>query len=356
LASVELYDTTLRDGAQSEGISFSVVDKLHIVQKLDELGIHYIEGGWPGANPKDAEFYQRAKGLKLKNAHIVAFGSTRRANVKAEDDNFLVELVKANVKYATLVAKSSDLHVERVLKTTPEENLAMIADSIKYLKSKGINVLLDAEHFFDGYKHNPQYALKTLEVAAEAGAICLVLCDTNGGMLPEDIVEATKAALKIGKPLGIHTHNDGGLAVANTLAAVKTGAVHVQGTINGLGERTGNADLCTIIPALKLKMNINCISDAQLASVTEAAHYVSELTLPPTPLPLMWAPALLVIRQATIWTALLSGRMPTSISTLLKWATKCAPSFPTSQANATSLPRLKNWALIYQTPKKKSKC
>ena len=277
MASVELYDTTLRDGAQSEGISFSVVDKLHIVQKLDELGIHYIEGGWPGANPKDAEFYQRAKGLKLKNAHIVAFGSTRRANVKAEDDNFLVELVKANVKYATLVAKSSDLHVERVLKTTPEENLAMIADSIKYLKSKGINVLLDAEHFFDGYKHNPQYALKTLEVAAEAGAICLVLCDTNGGMLPEDIVEATKAALKIGKPLGIHTHNDGGLAVANTLAAVKAGAVHVQGTINGLGERTGNADLCTIIPALKLKMNVNCINDKQLASVTEAAHYVSEL-------------------------------------------------------------------------------
>ena len=277
MKKVELYDTTLRDGAQSEGISFSVVDKLHIAQKLDELGIHYIEGGWPGSNPKDAEFYNRAREIKLKNAQIVAFGSTRRAGIKAEDDNNLVMLVKAGVKYATLVAKSSDLHVERVLRTTREENLAMIADSVRYLKKKGIKVFFDAEHYYDGYKSDKAYALKTLEVAAEAGADCLVLCDTNGGMLPEEIKAATKAALKIGAPIGIHCHNDGGLAVANTLAAVAAGAVQAQGTINGLGERTGNADLCTIIPALKLKMGIDCISDKQLAMLTEASRYVSEL-------------------------------------------------------------------------------
>jgi 2-isopropylmalate synthase len=273
-----LYDTTLRDGAQSEGISFSVVDKLHIARKLDELGIHYIEGGWPGSNPKDAEFYRRVKELKLKNAKIVAFGSTRRAGIKAEEDNNLLMLVEAGVDYATLVAKSSNLHVERVLKTTLDENLAMIADSIRFLKRKGIQVFFDAEHFFDGYKSDARYALKTLEVAMEAGAICLVLCDTNGGMLPEQITKAVKAAQKVtGMPLGIHTHNDGGLALANTLAAVTAGAVHVQGTINGLGERTGNADLCAIIPAMKLKMGIDCVSDAQLASLTEVSHYISEL-------------------------------------------------------------------------------
>jgi len=197
LKSVQLYDTTLRDGAQSEGISFSVVDKLHIAEKLDELGIHYIEGGWPGSNPKDAEFYRRAKELCLKNAKIVAFGSTRRAGIKAEEDNNLLMLLETGVKYATLVAKSSDLHVSRVLKTTQEENLAMITDSIRYLRSKGIEVLLDAEHYFDGYRSNAAYALKTLEAAAEAGAICLVLCDTNGGALPDEITEATRAAIKV---------------------------------------------------------------------------------------------------------------------------------------------------------------
>jgi 2-isopropylmalate synthase len=268
----------LRDGAQSEGISFSVVDKLHIAKKLDELGIHYIEGGWPGSNPKDAEFYQKVKKLSLKNAGIVGFGSTRRRDSKAEEDNNLIMLVKAGVKIATLVAKSSDLQVIRVLRTTLEENLNMIADSIRYLKSKGISVFFDAEHYFDGYKSDKDYALKTLRVAAEAGADCLVLCDTNGGALPDGITEAVKAAAKMTKvPLGIHCHNDGGLAVANTLAAVAAGVTQVQGTINGLGERCGNADLCTIIPALKLKMGIDCITDAQLASLTEVAHYVSEL-------------------------------------------------------------------------------
>jgi 2-isopropylmalate synthase len=278
LAAVELYDTTLRDGAQSEGISFSVVDKLHIAGKLGELGIHYIEGGWPGSNPKDAEFFERAGELKLIQARLAVFGSTRRRGLKAEDDHNLTMLVRTGVKTATLVGKSSDLQVTNVLKTTLEENLAMIADSVRYLKSQGMGVFLDAEHFFDGYKHNPVYALKTLEAAAAAGADCLVLCDTNGGALPEEITRAVKAAAKATKvPLGIHCHNDGGLAVANTLAAVAAGAKQVQGTINGLGERCGNADLCTIIPALKLKMGIDCISDMQLASLTEVAHYVSEL-------------------------------------------------------------------------------
>jgi len=277
LASVELYDTTLRDGAQSEGISFSVVDKLHIARKLDELGIHYIEGGWPGSNPKDAEFYERAHELKLKNARIAVFGSTRRVGLKAEEDNFLVMLVKSGARIATIVGKSSDLQVTRVLKTTLEENLKMIADSIRYLKANGLTVFWDVEHFFDGFKSNPDYSLKTLEVAAEAGVDCLVLCDTNGGALPHEIMKAVKAAVKVTSvPLGIHCHNDGGLGVANTLAAVMAGAKQVQGTINGLGERCGNANLCTIIPALKLKMGIDCVTDEQLARLTEVSHFISE--------------------------------------------------------------------------------
>jgi 2-isopropylmalate synthase len=278
VAAVKLYDTTLRDGAQSEGISFSVVDKLHIAQKLDELGIHYIEGGWPGSNPKDAEFFNRVGKLKLKHARIAVFGSTRRRGLKAKDDNYLTMLVKTGAKIATLVGKGSDLHVINVLKTTLEENINMITDSIQYLKSKGMDVFWDVEHYFDGFKHNPEYSLKTLEAATKAGVDILVLCDTNGGALPEEVTKAVKAALGVTKvPLGIHCHNDDGLAVANTLAAVAAGVVHVQGTINGLGERCGNADLCTIIPALKLKMGIDCISDKQLTMLTEVAHYVSEL-------------------------------------------------------------------------------
>jgi 2-isopropylmalate synthase len=278
LPSVELYDTTLRDGAQSEGISFSVVDKLNIARKLDELGIHYIEGGWPGSNPKDAEFYQRVKDISLQNARIVGFGSTRRRDTEAEEDINLIMLVEAGVKIATLVAKSSDLQVVRVLKTTLEENLNMIADSIRYLRSKGIDVFFDAEHYFDGFKSDSKYALKTLEVAADAGAACLVLCDTNGGALPEEITKAVRAAAKATSvPLGIHTHNDGGLALANTLVAVRAGATQVQGTINGYGERTGNTNLCAVIPSLKLKMGIDCVSDEQLAKVTDISHAVSEI-------------------------------------------------------------------------------
>jgi 2-isopropylmalate synthase len=278
MVQVKLYDTTLRDGAQSEGISFSVVDKLHIAKKLDELGVHYIEGGWPGSNPKDAEFYERIHEITLKHAQIAVFGSTRRAGIKVQEDSFISELVKSKAKIATLVGKGSDLHVINVLKTTLEENMLMITDSIEYLKSKGMQVFWDVEHYFDGFKHNPEYSLKLLEAAAKAGVDALVLCDTNGGALMDDVTKAVKAALKVTKvPLGIHCHNDDGLAAANTLAAVKAGVTQVQGTINGLGERTGNADLCTIIPSLKLKMGIDCINDKQLASLTEVAHYISEL-------------------------------------------------------------------------------
>jgi 2-isopropylmalate synthase len=285
LSSIKLYDTTLRDGAQSEGISFSVVDKLHIARKLDELGIHYIEGGWPGSNPKDAEFYKRVRELKLKNAQIAVFGSTRRANMKVEQDDNIAMLVKSGAKIATIVGKGSELQVRYVLQTSPEENLKMIADSVSYLKNNGLIVFWDVEHFFDGFKQNPEYSLKTLDVAAESGVDGMVLCDTNGGALPDEITRAVEAAARMTNvPLGIHCHNDGGLAVANTLAAVKAGVTQVQGTINGYGERCGNANLCTIIPALKLKMGLDCITDEQLASLTEVAHYISELAnLAPDP-------------------------------------------------------------------------
>ena len=277
MATVYLYDTTLRDGAQSEGISFSVIDKLHITEKLDELGIQYVEGGWPGSNPKDAEFLQSASRLNLKNARLAVFGSTRRVGVKAEDDNNLVMLVKTGVSTATIVAKSSSMQVTQVLRTTPEENLSMIADSVRYLRENGMTVFVDAEHFFDGYKVDPDYALRTLVVAAEAGAECVALCDTNGGALVEDVSSAVEAAAKATNVcLGIHVHNDGGLAVANSLAAVRAGAAQVQGTINGYGERCGNANLCTIIPALKLKMGVDCVSDEQLAKLTDVSRFVSQ--------------------------------------------------------------------------------
>jgi len=279
LSSVQLYDTTLRDGAQREGISFSVVDKLHIAQKLDELGIHFTEGGWPGSNPKDIEFFKRAKNLNLANSVLVAFGSTRRANTKAEADANLLALARAGVKVVTIVGKSSESQVTKILETTLDENLSMIADSIRYLKAKGLGVFFDAEHFFDGFKANPTYALRTLKVAAEAGADCLILCDTNGGTLPSEIVIAIEAAKKLTPiPLGIHAHNDSELAVANTLAAVQAGVSQVQGTINGYGERCGNANLCSVISTLKLKMGIDCITDVQLAKLTEVSHYISEMS------------------------------------------------------------------------------
>ncbi len=275
---VEIYDTTLRDGAQSQYISFSVEDKLRIAEKLDELGIHYIEGGFPGSNPKDAEFFKRVKDLSFENSEIVAFGSTRHAKVKAEDDFNLRSLVEADVKYATIFGKSWDLHVRDALKISLEENLNMISDSIEYLREHGLKVFFDAEHFFDGYKSNPEYALKTLEVAGEAGADCLVLCDTNGGTLPYEVMEIVKQVRnRMKAELGIHAHNDSDTAVANSVIAVRMGVTHVQGTINGYGERCGNANLCSIIPNIKLKLRIDCITDEQLRKLTEVSRFVAEI-------------------------------------------------------------------------------
>jgi 2-isopropylmalate synthase len=278
MAIVQLYDTTLRDGAQQEGISFSVEDKLKICRKLDELGIDFIEGGWPGSNPKDTEFFAQARNLRLTHSTLVAFGSTRRAASRAEDDLNLRALLQAKTKVVTIVGKAWDKQVSRVLETTLEENLSMITDSISYLRSKGLRVFFDAEHFFDGYEDNPEYALKVVTAAAKAGAECVVLCDTNGGSLPQQIVVAIKAVQKASSvPLGIHTHNDAELAVADSLAAVEAGVIQVQGTINGYGERCGNANLCSIIPALKLKMGIDCVTDEQLSKLSDVSRYVSEL-------------------------------------------------------------------------------
>lgn len=277
MRQVQLYDTTLRDGAQREGISFSVVDKIHIAQKLDSLGIHFIEGGWPGSNSKDVEFFDHFRNLSLKNARITAFGSTRRKNSKVETDSNLSALIDSGAKIVTLVGKNSIAQVRQVLETTPEENLAMISDSISFLREKGLTVFFDAEHFFDGYKVDKVYALRCLKAAIEAGSACLVLCDTNGGALPEEIAAGIKAACKLSEvSVAIHAHNDSGLAIANTLAAVKAGANQVQGTINGYGERCGNANLSVVIPNLKLKLGIECVSDEQMAQLTEVSRYVSE--------------------------------------------------------------------------------
>ncbi|MBT3363505.1 MAG: citramalate synthase [Chloroflexi bacterium] len=277
MQKIQLYDTTLRDGAQSEGISFSVEDKLKIARKMDKLGIHYIEGGWPGSNPKDIDFFKTAKELSLSHAQIVAFGSTRHAKNNAENDPNIKAMLDAGTSTVCLVGKTSELHATQVLETTLEQNLRMIWDSIKYLKSKDYTVFFDAEHFFDGYKMNAEYSLKCVHMAAEAGADCVVLCDTNGGSLPQEIAAATAACQTFDVPLGIHAHNDGELAVANSLAAVSAGAVQVQGTINGYGERCGNANLCSIIPALKLKMGMSSISTKQLARLSDISHYVSEI-------------------------------------------------------------------------------
>jgi 2-isopropylmalate synthase len=279
MVKVQIYDTTLRDGAQREGISFSVVDKLHIVQKLDDLGVHYIEGGWPGSNPKDAEFFAQVRSLHLSNSKVVAFGSTRRPRTQAAADANLQAIVESGMQIAALVAKNSILQVKQVLETTPEENLHMIADSIRFLAEKGLTVFHDGEHFFDGYKADKQYALNCLQTAVDAGAQCLILCDTNGGALPEEVAEAVQAACQVAGniPVAIHAHNDSGLAVANTLAAIKAGARQVQGTINGYGERCGNANLCVIIPNLKMKVGIDCITDDQLTKLTEVSRYISEV-------------------------------------------------------------------------------
>lgn len=278
-----LYDTTLRDGTQREGISYSSDDKLKIARKLDELGVRYIEGGWPGSNPKDAEFFERAKSLNLKYAKIAAFGSTRYKNTTCDADANIQALVAAETPVVTLVGKTWDLHVHKVLEADPEENLAMIQESVAYFKRLGKEVIYDAEHFFDGYKANSDYALMTVQVAADAGADTICLCDTNGGTMPWEIADIIKAVqARISTPLGIHTHDDGGCAVANSLMAVETGCVQVQGTINGYGERVANANLITLIPDLQLKMGYDVVAPEQLKNLTIVSHYVAELAnLPP---------------------------------------------------------------------------
>lgn len=258
---LEIYDTTLRDGNQSEGISFSVRDKLKIIKLLDDLGVDYIEGGWPGANPKDIDLFKQVKHLRLKKSIITAFGCTRKADVSAQDDAILKQLLDAETAIITIFGKSWDFHVEHALCTTPDENLNMIADSVAYLKTQGKRIFYDAEHFYDGYKNNPEYTLKTLEAAYNAGAERLILCDTNGGSIPNEIMEITEIVKKRFPEaiLGIHAHNDTDLAVANTLTAVKSGVVQLQGTFNGYGERCGNANLCSIIPTLQIKMGYDIL-------------------------------------------------------------------------------------------------
>ena len=278
MRQIKIYDTTLRDGSQSEDISFSLEDKIRIALKLDELGVHYIEGGWPGANPKDTEFFSEIKKYKLHHAKVAAFGSTRKPKVRADTDENIAALLTAKTPVVTLLGKTWDLHVRDALRTSLEENLEMIYDSVKYLKSRVPEVMLDAEHFFDGYKGNPKYAIKTLKAAEDAGADVIVLCDTNGGTMPNELpVIFDDVKKNISKPLGIHTHNDAEMAVANTIVAVTLGAGQVQGTINGYGERCGNANLCSIIPNLKIKLKLDCITDGQLKKLREVSYFVDEL-------------------------------------------------------------------------------
>ncbi len=276
---ITLFDTTLRDGSQAEGISYSPHDKLRIAQELDRLGVNYIEGGWPGSNPKDNQFFKEARKLKFKTARLVAFGSTRRKGIRAAVDPNLKAIAASHAPVACIFGKSWDMHVTHALRTTLEENLKMIQDSVQYLRSKGLEVIYDAEHFFDGYRANRDYALKTLEAALEGGASYLTLCDTNGGSIPTQITEAVRAVTQAlpRAQLGIHTHNDSGCAVANALAAIEAGCTLVQGVVNGFGERCGNADLTTIIANLKLKMNYNVVTDEQLRSLTEVSHVISEI-------------------------------------------------------------------------------
>src|SRR5690349_4963800 len=278
MTRIHVYDTTLRDGSQGEGVNFSLQDKLLITRKLDELGVDFIEGGYPLSNPKDFEYFQEVRKLPLRHARVVAFGMTRRKNAQAADDPGLKALLDAQTRVVTIVGKTWDLHVTEVLGTTPDENLRMIADSVAHCRSAGREVFYDAEHFFDGYRANPEYALETLRAAERAGASVLILCDTNGGTLPEDIAAATAAVRSAVKAeVGIHCHNDCDLAVANTLAAVARGATQVQGTVNGIGERCGNVDLISVVANLALKRGYDVLRPDSLPRLTELARYVYEV-------------------------------------------------------------------------------
>src|SRR4051812_7152327 len=275
---IEIYDTTLRDGTQGEGFSLSLQDKLLVAARLDELGVDYIEGGFPLSNPKDAAFFQEVKKLKFKHARVAAFGMTRRRGVRAEDDPGMRALLEADTPVITLVGKSSEFQAKTVLSVSPEENLQMISESVKLMRQAGRHVVWDAEHFFDAYRANPEYAIRTLLAAQEGGAAVLCLCDTNGGSMPELIAQATAAVReKTGVKVGIHTHNDAGVAVANALASIHAGADHAQGTINGVGERCGNMDLIPLIANLQLKYSLDCLRPGTLQHLTEVSRYVYEI-------------------------------------------------------------------------------
>jgi 2-isopropylmalate synthase len=275
---IAIYDSTLRDGAQAQGISYSVDDKVKIVEKLDALGVHYIEAGNPGSNPKDLEFFERVRGMQLKNAKLIAFGATCKVGVRPEDDGNVRSILAASTSAVAIFGKSWDYQVTGILRTKLDENLRMIGDTLRHLKQQGKEVVYDAEHFFDGWKANPDYALATLQAAADAGADCLCLCDTNGGTFPSDIFAITqKVAAQFKTPIGIHCHNDCEMAVANSVMAVQAGATQVQGTINGIGERCGNANLCSIIPDLQLKLGFACIPPQNMASLTTVARAVSDI-------------------------------------------------------------------------------
>jgi 2-isopropylmalate synthase len=275
---VEIYDTTLRDGSQGEGINFSVKDKLRIAEKLDQFGVHYIEGGWPGSNPKDIEFFAQARKRTFTNARLAAFGSTRKKAKPVEQDEQVRLLLDADTPVVTIYGKTSLLHVKAVLRCSPDENLGMIADTVRYLKDHGKFVIYDAEHAFDGYKLDSDYALATWQAAEKAGADLVVLCDTNGGCLPSEIMAITRAAVgRLNCRVGIHTHDDSGVGVANALAAIDAGACHVQGTVNGYGERTGNCNLISVIPLVHFKMNKRCVPAESLPKLRELSLFVDEV-------------------------------------------------------------------------------
>lgn len=277
-SQVDIYDTTLRDGSQGQGITFSVIDKLRIAERLDDFGVQYIEGGWPGSNPKDIEFFEQAKRRTFQRARLAAFGATRRKGMRADEDDQVRTLIDAGTPVVTIVGKSWILHVREVLQTTEAENLAMIGETVRLLKEHGRFVVYDAEHAFDGYKADPEYTLATLEAAERAGADVIVLCDTNGGSVPGDVAAVTRALRgRLNAEIGIHTHDDIGLGVANALAAVEAGATHVQGTINGFGERTGNCNLTSVIPTLAFKLKRPSVPAESLARLTELSHFVDEV-------------------------------------------------------------------------------
>ncbi len=280
---ITLYDTTLRDGSQGEEVTLSAEDKLKLAQKLDEFGVHYVEGGWPGSNPKDARFFEMARKASFKTARLTAFGSTRRSQIRPEDDQSIQALLRTELETITIFGKSWDLHATEILGVSLDENVALIEDSVSYLKKQGRQVIYDAEHFFDGYKRNPDYALRTVNAAVRGGADVVVFCDTNGGSLPNEVHRIVSDAMRdLPVPAGIHAHNDCGLALANSLAAVQAGVIMVQGTINGYGERCGNTDLVAAIGNLQIKMGYDCVDQEKLKKLRELSRYVSEVAnVPP---------------------------------------------------------------------------